>query len=73
VGRFLKFPPRRARSPRCSTNCRSRGEISALEDRAGKVVSDVSGLTTKLKENPSLLLNGPKEKSAADNFPVTAR
>lgn len=48
-------------------------KFSALEDRAGKVVSDVSGLTTRLKENPSLLLKGPKEKSAADNFPVTAR
>lgn len=48
-------------------------KFSALEDRAGKVVSDVSGLTSKLKENPSLLLKGPKEKSAADKFPVTAR
>jgi phospholipid/cholesterol/gamma-HCH transport system substrate-binding protein len=48
-------------------------KFSALEDRAGKVVSDVSGLTRELKENPSLLLKGRKEKSAADNFPVTAR
>ena len=48
-------------------------KFSALEDRAGKVVSDVGGLTTKLKENPSLLLKGPKEKSPAENFPVTAR
>jgi len=48
-------------------------KFSALEDRAGKVVSDVSGLTTKLKENPSLLLKGPKEKPASEKFPVTAR
>ena len=48
-------------------------KFSALEDRAGKVVSDVGGLTTKLKENPSLLLKGPKEKSPGENFPVTAR
>jgi len=37
-------------------------KFSALEDRAGKVVTDVSGLTSKIKENPSLLLKGPKEK-----------
>ena len=38
------------------------GKFSALEDRAGKVVGDVNSLTSKLKENPSLLLRGPKEK-----------
>ena len=48
-------------------------KFSALEDRAGKVVSDVGGLTSKLKENPSLLLKGPKEKPASEKFPVTAR
>ncbi len=37
-------------------------KFSNLEDRAGKVVADVGGLTSKLKENPSLLLKGPKEK-----------
>ena len=48
-------------------------KFSALEDRAGKVVTDVSSLTSKLKENPSLLLKGPKEKPASEKFPVTAR
>ena len=38
-------------------------KFSALEDRAGKVVSDVGGLTTKLKENPSLLSKRPKENT----------
>ncbi len=37
-------------------------KFSRLEDRAGKVVADVGGLTSKLKENPSLLLRSPKEK-----------
>lgn len=37
-------------------------KFSRLEDRANKVVADVGGLTSKLKENPSLLLKGPKEK-----------
>jgi phospholipid/cholesterol/gamma-HCH transport system substrate-binding protein len=38
-------------------------KFSALEDRARKVLADVGGLTTKLKENPSLLLFPPKEPS----------
>ncbi len=37
-------------------------KFSSLEDRAGKVVADVGGLTSKIKENPSLLLRSPKEK-----------
>jgi phospholipid/cholesterol/gamma-HCH transport system substrate-binding protein len=39
-------------------------KFSALEDKAGKVVSDVGAVTTQIKENPSVLLRGPKEKSA---------
>ena len=38
-------------------------KFSRLEDRAGKVAADVGGLTSKLKENPSLLLKSPKEKT----------
>jgi len=33
-----------------------------LEDRANKVVTDVGGLTSKLKENPSLLIFPQKDK-----------
>lgn len=38
-------------------------KFSALEDRAGKVVSDIGSTTSKIKENPSLLLRAPKEKT----------
>jgi phospholipid/cholesterol/gamma-HCH transport system substrate-binding protein len=36
--------------------------FSHLEDRANKVVADVGGLTSKLKENPSLLIFPQKDK-----------
>ncbi len=39
-------------------------KLSALEDKAANVVSDVAGVTNKIKENPSLLLRPPKEKGA---------
>jgi phospholipid/cholesterol/gamma-HCH transport system substrate-binding protein len=39
-------------------------KFSALEDKATKVVSDVAGVTSEIKENPSLLLRGRPEKSA---------
>ncbi|HEY0587772.1 MAG TPA: MlaD family protein [Pseudoduganella sp.] len=35
----------------------------ALENQAKKVVSDVGGLTEKVKSNPSLLLRGPSKDS----------
>jgi phospholipid/cholesterol/gamma-HCH transport system substrate-binding protein len=38
-------------------------KFSTLEDRAGKVVTDVSGLTSKIKENPSVLVWGSKGKA----------
>jgi phospholipid/cholesterol/gamma-HCH transport system substrate-binding protein len=38
------------------------GKFSAIEDQGKKVLSDVSGLTARLKENPSLLIFPPKEK-----------
>jgi phospholipid/cholesterol/gamma-HCH transport system substrate-binding protein len=37
-------------------------KFSALEDQAKKVVNDVSNVTSRIKENPSLLLRSPKEK-----------
>ena len=39
-------------------------KLSALEDKAANVVSDVAGVTNRIKENPSLLLRPPKEKGA---------
>ncbi len=39
-------------------------KFSALEDKASKVVSDVAGVTKEVKEDPSVLLRGRKEKSA---------
>ena len=38
------------------------GKFSALEDQAKKVVNDVSGVTNRIKENPSLLLRSPKKE-----------
>ena len=34
----------------------------AIEDQTKKVMTDVGALTTKVKENPSLLLRRPREK-----------
>jgi phospholipid/cholesterol/gamma-HCH transport system substrate-binding protein len=42
-------------------------KFSALEDRAAKVVSDVAGVTSEVKQDPSVLLRGRKEKSAPQN------
>ena len=39
-------------------------KFSALEDQVKTVVTDVGGLTSSLKKNPSLLLNPPKETAA---------
>jgi phospholipid/cholesterol/gamma-HCH transport system substrate-binding protein len=40
-------------------------KFSALEDRAAKVVSDVSSVTGEIKEDPTVLLRGRKEKKSA--------
>jgi phospholipid/cholesterol/gamma-HCH transport system substrate-binding protein len=45
-------------------------KFSVLEDRANKVISDVSGVTSQIKEDPSVLLHGPKEKPAASAEPA---
>ena len=39
-------------------------KFSSLEDKAAKVVSDVSAVTSEIKEDPTVLLRGRKEKSA---------
>ena len=48
-------------------------KFSALEDRAGKVVSDIGSTTTKIKENPSLLLRAPKEQTPERVPPTTGK
>jgi len=48
-------------------------KFSTLEDRAGKVVSDIGSTTTKIKENPSLLLRAPKEKTEERVPPSTGK
>ena len=40
-------------------------KFSALEDQVKTVVSDIGGLTSSLKKNPSLLLNPPKETAGS--------
>jgi len=37
-------------------------KFSAIEDKTNKVVADVGGLTSRLKENPSLLVWPSKQK-----------
>jgi len=46
-------------------------KFSALEDQAKKVVTDVGGVTSKIKEDPSVLLKGPKETK--ENAPPKER
>lgn len=41
-------------------------KFATIEDRTNKVVTDVGGLTTRLKENPSLLIWPSKEKPASN-------
>ena len=36
-------------------------KFSAIEDQTKKVVADISVVTAKVKENPSLLLRRPKK------------
>ena len=38
-------------------------KFSALEDKANKVVTDVGGVTAKIKEDPSVLLRGPPKNN----------
>lgn len=41
-------------------------KFSAIEDQTKKVVSDISVVTAKVKENPSLLLRRPKKNKDSD-------
>lgn len=36
--------------------------LSAIEERADKVLGEVGGVTRQLKEDPSVLIWGPKDK-----------
>jgi phospholipid/cholesterol/gamma-HCH transport system substrate-binding protein len=38
-------------------------KFSAIEDQAKKVVTDIGGVTNKIKENPTVLLFKPKKKT----------
>jgi len=46
-------------------------KFSALEDKANKVVTDVGGVTAKIKEDPSVLLRGPSKKDPPPREPDT--
>ena len=49
-------------------------KFSGIEDQTKKVLSDVSGVTQKIKENPSLLLRPPKDKDKEqDKRPESVR
>lgn len=39
--------------------------FGSIESQVKKVLADVNGVTSEIKENPSLLLRGPREKPAA--------
>jgi len=39
-------------------------KFSTIEDKVMKVVTDVGGITKQIKDDPSVLLKGPKEKPA---------
>lgn len=39
-------------------------KFSSIENQVKKVVTDIGAVTSDIKENPSLLLKGPKEKTA---------
>ncbi len=43
-------------------------KFAALEDQAGKVVRDVGGVTAQIKEDPSVLLKGPKDTREKPRF-----
>jgi phospholipid/cholesterol/gamma-HCH transport system substrate-binding protein len=44
-------------------------KFTAIEDQAKKVLTDVSGFTSKVKENPSLLLRRPDKDKQPDKPP----
>ena len=47
-------------------------KFSALEDQAKKVVTDVGGVTAKIKEDPSVLLRGPAKNNPPQRAPDPA-
>jgi phospholipid/cholesterol/gamma-HCH transport system substrate-binding protein len=47
-------------------------KFSALEDKATKVVNDVGGVTSQIKEDPSVLLKGPKKEKTETTASATS-
>ena len=45
-------------------------KFSSIEDKVSKVVTEIGGITKQIKEDPSVLLKGPKEKPASQNSRV---
>ncbi len=45
-------------------------KFSAIENQVKKVVTDIGGVTSEIKEDPSLLLKGPKGKTAPADKPA---
>jgi phospholipid/cholesterol/gamma-HCH transport system substrate-binding protein len=48
-------------------------KFAKLEDKANKVVGDVGGLTSKIKDNPSVLIWGSKDKDKDKEKSATAQ
>jgi hypothetical protein len=44
-------------------------KMSAIEDQAKKVLGDVGSVTRQVKEDPSVLLKGPKTKDSSSDQP----
>ena len=45
-------------------------KFSSIENQVKKVVTDIGGVTSEIKEDPSLLLKGPKGKTAPADKPA---
>jgi phospholipid/cholesterol/gamma-HCH transport system substrate-binding protein len=48
-------------------------KLAAIEDQAGKAIADVRGVTKKVKENPSVLIWGSKDKDDKSESAPRAR
>jgi phospholipid/cholesterol/gamma-HCH transport system substrate-binding protein len=47
-------------------------KFSTIENKVSKVVTDIGSVTSEIKEDPSVLLHGPKEKTAPVSRPAPA-
>jgi phospholipid/cholesterol/gamma-HCH transport system substrate-binding protein len=48
-------------------------KFSSIENQVTKVVTDIGGVTSEIKENPSLLLRPPRDKAAPDKATAASR